>query len=111
MMEKTMSDELLLLQTSLADKDEAETMAAALVEARFAACVQIAGPVRSVYRWQGQVEHQHEFVLSAKIRRTRYDEVATWLKDHHSYSLPEIIAVPICQVESAYLNWALGETQ
>ena len=84
-------------------------MARSLVEKQLAFCVQIAGPVVSVYRWHGKIEQQQELILTAKIHRHRYAEVAAWLEQHHSYEVPEIIAVPVTKVSTPYLQWALGE--
>ncbi len=102
-------ESLLLVQTSLPDDAAAAKLAAALIEKRLAACAQIAGPVESVYRWQGAVEKQREFLLTVKTCRENCQHVMTFLIKHHPYTTPEVIAIPIGMVNDAYLNWAIGE--
>lgn len=85
-------------------------MAGGLVEARLAACVQIIGPVRSVYRWQGQVERADEVLLSIKTRAALYPQVEAAIRELHSYEIPEIVALPVAAGLPAYLDWIAAET-
>ncbi|RIK74292.1 MAG: divalent-cation tolerance protein CutA [Planctomycetota bacterium] len=93
------------ITTSTGNRDEADRIAAALVERRLAGCVQIAGPVRSVYRWQGQVEHADEWLCLIKTTRRQYDAVEAAIAELHSYECPEIIATSIDRGSRAYLAW------
>ncbi len=91
--------------TTTETQDEAKQIARALVEARLAACVQIVGPITSIYRWEGAVEEAAEVLCLVKTRAELYDQVEAALKDRHSYEVPEIIAVPVERGSEAYLDW------
>lgn len=105
-----MSD-FLQVQAAAGSRDEAERIAAALVDRRLAACVQILGPVRSVYRWQGAVKEDEEWLCLIKTTRDRYRAVEDAIRQNHSYECPEIIATPIEAGSAAYLRWLTEETQ
>ena len=93
-----------------ADTDEANRIADALVGERLAACVNILGSVRSVYRWQGQVERADEVALIAKTTTTLFDSLAARVRALHSYDTPAIVAWPIVAGDAAYLDWIAVET-
>jgi periplasmic divalent cation tolerance protein len=87
---------------------EAEHLARTLVEERLAACVNRVKSVKSVYRWQGNVEESEEELLIIKSRKELFASVEKRVSELHSYSVPEVIALPIIQGSQAYLHW-LGE--
>ena len=87
--------ETIQVSTTTATKADAERIAAALVERRLAACVQVGGPIRSCYRWQGKIETAEEWLCTAKTTREAYDQVEQAIRELHPYEEPEIIAVPI----------------
>ena len=93
-----------------ADAAEAERIAHALVEERLAACVNVLGPVSSIYRWKGEVERATEIALIAKSRRDLFDRLATRIRALHSYETPAIVAWPIVAGDAAYLTWIAAET-
>jgi periplasmic divalent cation tolerance protein len=95
--------------TAAASQEEAQRIARALVEQRLAACVQVAGPVRSTYRWQGQIETAEEFLCIIKSERTHYPALEKAIRELHSYEVPEILAMPIAEGSAAYLDWLRGE--
>jgi periplasmic divalent cation tolerance protein len=99
-----MSDERLVIGTA-GSKEEASYIATALVEAQLAACVNIVGPIESVYRWQGKVESAQEFLLLIKTMRSRSAAVIGRIRELHSYDLPEAIEVPIEGGSDEYLKW------
>ena len=99
-----MSDEKLVISTA-GSREEALRIAAALVEAQLAACVNIVGPIDSVYRWQGKVESAQEFLLLVKTTRSRSAAVITRIRELHSYDLPEAIEVSIEGGSADYLRW------
>ncbi|MGQ3090897.1 MAG: divalent-cation tolerance protein CutA [Methylophilus sp.] len=88
----------------------AESMAHALVNEQLAACVNISSPVRSVYRWQGQVETAHEIALSIKTQRQGYARLAERIRALHPYELPEIVAIHVNEGLPEYLRWVAAET-
>ena len=85
--------------------DEAKRIARALVEGRLAACVQIIGPITSIYRWEGAVEESAEYQCVVKTRADRYHQVEAMIREHHSYDVPEIIAVSVVNGSEPYLYW------
>lgn len=104
------SQEVLLVLTNLPDRDHAQRVAAALIESRAAACVNILGACSSVYRWQGKIETASEVPLLIKTTRAAYPRLEATLRAHHPYELPEIIAVPVSAGLPGYLQWVAQET-
>jgi periplasmic divalent cation tolerance protein len=100
----------LLVLTNLPDRAAAERLADLLVGQRLAACVNILAPCRSVYRWEGEVQHDEEHPVLIKTTAERYPALESALRSGHPYELPEIIAVPIERGLPAYLDWVAAET-
>lgn len=100
----------LLVVTNLPDRERAEILADLLIERRLAACVNILAPCTSVYRWQGEIQHDEEHPLLIKTTTQRYPELEAAIRASHPYELPEIIAVPIAGGLPAYLKWVESET-
>ena len=96
--------------TTLGSRDEADRLAGALVRERLAACVQVVGPIRSTYWWQGAVETAEEWLCLIKTADARYAALEARIKELHSYDVPEIVAVPITAGAAAYLDWIAAET-
>ena len=101
----------LLVLTNLPDRAAAERLADLLIAGKFAACVNILAPCRSVYRWKGAVQHDEEHPMLIKTTAERYPALEKALREAHPYELPEIIAVPIERGLPAYLNWVDQETR
>jgi periplasmic divalent cation tolerance protein len=97
--------EAIIIQCTVSSKEQARRIGRALVEARLAACASIVGDVESHYRWQGAIERAVETLLVVKTTRQRFDDVCRTILEHHSYDVPEIIAVPIAAGHNAYLAW------
>jgi periplasmic divalent cation tolerance protein len=95
--------------TTIDDRAAAERIAQALVARRLAACVQISGPVTSVYRWEGQIQSSQEWLCIVKTAQSRYAEVEAAIREMHSYQVPEIVAVPIVAGAASYLDWLRQE--
>ena len=91
--------------TTTEHKEDADAIARLLVENRLAACVQVAGPVTSTYRWQGKIETSQEWQCWAKSRREFYPQVEQAIRARHPYEVPEILALPILAGSPAYLAW------
>ena len=104
-----MTDALVVLITAPKEEDAA-AMANALVEGRLAACVNIIRQVRSIYRWQGKIEDDQEVLMIAKTRKECFAELVNKVKELHTYSVPEIIALPIVDGFESYLGWLKEET-
>jgi len=99
-----MTDKLVVLVTC-GSPSEAKRIARALVKARLAACANILGGVRSIYRWKGKVESAGETLMILKTSRRRFPALRREVQRLHSYDTPEIIALPITAGSRAYLAW------
>jgi periplasmic divalent cation tolerance protein len=91
-------------------QEEADRIATCLVEERLAACVNIVGGIRSVYRWEGKVQRDPELLLLVKIRSAELTRVQARVRELHSYETPEVIALPIAGGSEAYLRWLEDST-
>jgi len=97
--------------TTTARREEADQIATTLVEERLVACAQIVGPIRSIYRWKGNIETSEEWQCWAKSRRGLYERVEQCVRRLHPYEVPEILAVPVVAGSASYLAWLEAETQ
>ena len=101
----TAGDTLIQIVTTCAFSDEADQIADVLVAERLAACVQIHGPIASVYRWQGQVERSEEWLVTVKTTQEQFAAVSEAIRQRHSYQVPQIIALPIVDGSADYVDW------
>ena len=105
-----MSEPIVVLVTC-GSEEEALKIANALVESRLAACANLVAPIRSIYRWEGKIWDEKEWLLIIKTEKHRFEELEKRVKSLHSYSVPEIISLPIVEGSSAYLNWIRENTE
>jgi periplasmic divalent cation tolerance protein len=98
------------VQTTTDSRAEAVELAHAAVAARLAACAQVAGPIASTYWWEDGLERAEEWLIVLKLPADRYQQLADFLTERHSYDEPEIIATPIVAGSPAYLSWIDEET-
>ena len=103
--------EFLQVQTTTDSRAEAVELAQAAVEARLAACAQVAGPLASTYWWEDGIERAEEWLIMLKLPADRFDDLAALLAERHSYDEPEIIATPIVAGSAGYLDWLQDETR
>jgi periplasmic divalent cation tolerance protein len=101
----------LQVQTTTDSRAEAVELAQAAVEARLAACAQVAGPIASTYWWEDGLERAEEWLIMLKLPADRYDDLASFLTERHSYDEPEIIATAIVAGAPSYLDWLQEETR
>lgn len=99
-----MSERLIVLITS-GSHDEAEGIARMLLAKMLAACVNVIPGVTSVYRWEGEIQSDQEWLLVVKTQREVLNELVECVQDLHSYDVPEIIALPLVGGSDAYLRW------
>jgi periplasmic divalent cation tolerance protein len=95
--------------TTTETKEQAQKIAQHLVTEKLAACVQILGPINSIYRWKGKVENTQEWLCLIKTQDDLYNKVEAAIKSLHPYETPEIIAVPIIKGSKEYLSWIEDE--
>jgi periplasmic divalent cation tolerance protein len=98
------------LLTTLATREEALSLARSAVNERVAACVQVIGPITSVYRWEGRTNEDQEFLCLLKVPSGRLERLIQFVKARHPYDTPEITAVEASFVDERYLAWANSET-
>jgi periplasmic divalent cation tolerance protein len=91
--------------TTAGSEEEAERIAATLLERRLAACVQVGGPIVSRYRWRGRLEREREWQCIVKTTLARFERVEAAIREVHSYEEPEIVATPILAGSAGYLAW------
>jgi periplasmic divalent cation tolerance protein len=105
-----MSDCIQISTTS--DKKEIlQTIANRLVESRLAACVQVGGPVHSVYRWQGRVEQASEWTCSIKTIAANLSAIESVVRNNHNYEEPQLIVTAIAGGSESYLDWVREQTR
>jgi periplasmic divalent cation tolerance protein len=103
--------EYLQVQTTTDSRAEAMDLARAAVEARLAACGQVAGPVASTYWWNDELERTEEWFVFFKLPADRYEALAAFLAERHSYDEPEIVATPFVAGSPTFLTWITDETR
>ena len=91
--------------TTTDTRETAMRIARFLVEKRLAACVQIDGPITSLYRWKGSVEEETEWRCVIKSRSDLFGEIRDAIRDMHPYEVPEIVATELDQVAESYRQW------
>ncbi len=104
-----MPEPYLMMTTTTSSEDEANRLAQSSVEARLAACVQVVGPIRSTYWWKGEVQREAEWLCLIKTTAAHFQALAAHIRAHHSYEVPEIVALPIVAGSPAYLQWISAE--
>ena len=101
-------DEFVVVLVTASSADEAVQIGRALVEDRLAACANVVGPIRSIYRWEGAVEDAAEHLLVIKARAADFAALEALVRELHSYDVPEVIALPLRAGSAPYLAW-LGD--
>jgi len=91
--------------TATEARENAEKIARELVQNHLAACVQIIGPFKSVYRWKDEIEEATEWLCIAKTRRDLYKKVEASILRNHTYEIPEILVIPVAEGSEDYISW------
>jgi len=99
-----MTDKRIVLSTA-GSEEEARKIAHHLVENRLAACVNIVPRVESVYRWEGKVQSNREFLMVIKTSAEKSAEVRDAILELHSYDLPECVALAVENGSAEYMEW------
>ena len=103
-------EDFVVVLVTAGDAGEAARIGRTLVEERLAACANVVGPIRSVYRWQGAVEEAAEHLLLVKARADDLPALEARVRALHSYQLPEVLALPVAAGYAAYLAWLAQST-
>lgn len=99
-----MTDKVVIMVTA-ASRRECRKIARHLVEEKLAACVNITQAIESIYRWEGKLADEKEFVMLIKSKRELFPEIKAAIAKLHSYHTPEIICLPIIDGSRNYLQW------
>ena len=100
-----MKSRFISIHSTAGDEKTARAIAGILVSERLAACVQVEGPLLSVYRWKGAVENAEEWRMVIKTRASLFDRVVRRIRENHPYEVPEIVAFPVADGSKDYLDW------
>ena len=100
----------IVVLATVGSKEEAQKIARGLLEEKLAACVNIIDGVESHFWWQGKIDSAKEALLVIKTKKELFNKLAKKVKSLHSYSVPEIIALPIVTGNTEYLNWINDST-
>lgn len=98
------------MTTAVAEEAAAAAMADTVVAERLAACAQVLGPVRSSYRWEGDLRVAREWLVVAKTTDARLPELTSRIRTLHRYEVPEIVTLAIAAGNPEYLRWIRDET-
>lgn len=101
----TTATEALVVLVTVPNDETADKLAEALVGERLAACVNVVGGVRSVYRWKGAVERDQELLCVCKTTRAGFERLRARVVELHPYELPEVIALPLAEAHAPYVEW------
>lgn len=104
-----MDDKIVIVLTTVNDKDEGASLARGIVEEQLAACVQILPPMTSVYRWDKKIQEETEHLLLIKTTSARWNVLRSFIAANHSYSVPEIVALDAAAVSDGYAAWLRTE--
>src|SRR4030067_2820569 len=99
------STEYCIILITAGSAEEGERIAGSLVDNHLAACVNVVPSVKSVFFWEGKTDQQSEVLLIAKSRKALLDQIIDHVKKIHSYSVPEVIAIPVIGGSEDYLRW------
>jgi periplasmic divalent cation tolerance protein len=97
--------DVVMVMTTIDNAEHADRLARLLVEHRLAACVQVLAPMRSTYRWHGEVEQADEHLLLIKTTEARLAALSDAILEHHAYELPEITVAELRGGSNLYLAW------
>jgi len=86
-------------------QEEAEKIARGLVKEKLAACVQISPPIQSIYHWKDEICEDREIRLVIKTKTVLFPRIEKYVKENHSYEVPQIISVPVESGSADYLSW------
>ena len=102
-------EEYIQVLTTTETKEDAKKIAKELVERRLAACIQISGPITSVFRWDENIQEESEWRITIKTGYDLYEDLEKVLEGIHPYEVPEIVALPLIRGSEKYFEWMKNE--
>jgi periplasmic divalent cation tolerance protein len=106
-----MNHEYVMVLTTLPVDADGPGFARSIVQERLAACVNLLAPMESIYRWEGNIEHETERQVVIKTSRERVAALWDRIRELHPYDVPEFLVLPIVDGNDAYLRWVAESTQ
>ena len=103
--------DIIVINCTVPNKKIAKDITKVLMKHKFASCVSMIENVKSVFSWDGEICEEKEILLMIKTRRANYGKVKLVIEDLHTYTVPEIIALPIVDCSEDYLKWLVKETE
>ena len=103
--------EFIVIYCTVPNKKEGKEIARILVESQLAACVNIIDKIESVFSWDGEFCEEKEALLIIKTKKELFENVKLMIQKLHSYTVPEVIALPIIEADETYLKWIAHETK
>lgn len=103
--------DIIVIYCTVPEKKLAKDITKILMKHKLAACVSMVENVKSVFSWDGEICEEKEILLMIKTRRANYGKIKLVIEDMHSYTVPEIIALPIVDCSEDYLKWLIKETE
>ena len=102
--------DIIVINCTVPNKKIAKDITRVIMKHKLAACVSMIENVKSVFSWDGEICEEKEVLLMIKTRRANYGKIKLVIEDMHTYSVPEIIALPIVDCSEDYLKWLAKET-
>ncbi len=96
---------MMIVLTTTPNAEEAEDLARKIIEEKLAACVQVLPEMKSLYFWENEVQNDSENLLLIKTLAEKFAELERFIQAHHSYDVPEIVALESSEVSGKYFNW------
>ena len=103
--------DIIVIYCTVPDKKIAKNITKVIMKHKLAACVSMIEKVHSVFSWDGEICEEKEILMMIKTRRANYGKIKLVIEDLHSYTVPEIIALPIVDCSEDYLKWLVKETE
>ncbi|GAA4433904.1 divalent-cation tolerance protein CutA [Bremerella cremea] len=101
--------QVIVVQTTIDSRAAAERLAEAIIHEGRGACVQIAAPIMSVYKWEGKIQKEEEYLVSVKTTDQALSLLVELIRQLHTYDVPEIIALPVIDGGHDYLSWVADQ--
>ena len=103
--------DIIVINCTVPNKKIAKDITKILMKHKLAACVSMVENVKSIFSWEGEICEEKEILMMIKTRRANYGKIKLVIEDLHTYSVPEIIALPIVDCSEDYLKWIAKETE